>query len=338
MRLETKIAALIVGAVVVVLGALYIGSGEEDESEKLVLKQDEAAPEGAGAGDQVATGEDADAGEGSGDVPEIDLGGADEGSDRVGSPAPRPRPDRELPSGRPPGTATTVDPATPPGEGFRTGLGDPATGRTLEDLLAGDSDTTEPVREELSTGLDEPEETTPETPGTTEEIVQPIETPAERPAQTPPIGTTTTGTDQPKIHVIEAGDNYSRLAQQYYGDGKYANRIAEANPDLHPRRLQIGAKVKIPPKPTETATGTPEATSTTPPTRTGDASPVRGRTYVVQPGDNWHTLSEKFLGDSSESAYFYEYNRERVGNDPKLLRAGTVIALPPEATIPDSEQ
>jgi nucleoid-associated protein YgaU len=58
------------------------------------------------------------------------------------------------------------------------------------------------------------------------------------------------------------------------------------------------------------------------------------RSYTVQPGEGWYDLARKFMGDGKNYPELYEYNKERVGGDPHLLRAGTVIELPPKAKLP----
>jgi 5'-nucleotidase len=65
----------------------------------------------------------------------------------------------------------------------------------------------------------------------------------EQPAQpaTPAPGAETT-------HVIVKGDTYWDLAVKYYGDGALWKKIADANPGEAPRRLLVGATLKIPAK------------------------------------------------------------------------------------------
>jgi 5'-nucleotidase/UDP-sugar diphosphatase len=51
----------------------------------------------------------------------------------------------------------------------------------------------------------------------------------------------------PEEHVIEAGDNYWKLAEKIYGSGMKWKAIADANPQYKPKRLPIGAMLKMPP-------------------------------------------------------------------------------------------
>lgn len=50
-----------------------------------------------------------------------------------------------------------------------------------------------------------------------------------------------------QIHTIVRGDNFWRLAKNYYGDATMWRMIAKANPDARPRRLKIGSDLTIPP-------------------------------------------------------------------------------------------
>lgn len=54
----------------------------------------------------------------------------------------------------------------------------------------------------------------------------------------------------PCEHTVRSGDTFSELAIAYYGDGSDAmsNKIAGANPGVSPTSLQVGQKLKIPPK------------------------------------------------------------------------------------------
>jgi outer membrane protein assembly factor BamB len=47
-------------------------------------------------------------------------------------------------------------------------------------------------------------------------------------------------------HTVEEGDTLFAIARQYYGDGHQWPKIAEANPDVSPEKLQVGMKLKIP--------------------------------------------------------------------------------------------
>jgi nucleoid-associated protein YgaU len=145
-----------------------------------------------------------------------------------------------------------------------------------------------------------------------------------------------------QTHVIQAGDTFSGIAAKYLGDAKYAGLVLQANPDMDPRRLQIGARVVIPPRPAERA----EAASPRPETPEGPSRTLRdtppvdpSRAYTVQPDDNWHKLAERFYGTTTKWPRLFEHNRDRVPDDPARLPVGTVIELPDDVTaLPSAPQ
>jgi 5'-nucleotidase/UDP-sugar diphosphatase len=48
------------------------------------------------------------------------------------------------------------------------------------------------------------------------------------------------------MHTIMAGDNYWNLAEKFYGNGQMWPMLKDANPDLNPNRLPIGAELVVP--------------------------------------------------------------------------------------------
>jgi 5'-nucleotidase/UDP-sugar diphosphatase len=65
--------------------------------------------------------------------------------------------------------------------------------------------------------------------------------------QPPAAGGTEAKPAQPTSHVVVKGDNLWNLAKTYYKDGQKWHVIADANPGIKPRALQIGATLTIPP-------------------------------------------------------------------------------------------
>lgn len=157
---------------------------------------------------------------------------------------------------------------------------------------------------------------------------------------------------RPREHVVEAGDTFSGISLKYYRSAKYVDQLMKANPGKDPRRLYVGTKLVIPDIPEANparskvdAAARPGGGSTLPPLRTTIAQrnqpdgfevppPDPARAYTVQPGEGWWDLAQRFMGDGRNYPELYEYNKERVGGDPHLLRAGTVIELPPHAKLP----
>jgi 5'-nucleotidase len=49
-----------------------------------------------------------------------------------------------------------------------------------------------------------------------------------------------------KTHVIARGDNYWRLAREFYGDPRMWTKLQAANPEYNPDFLPIGSPLKVP--------------------------------------------------------------------------------------------
>ncbi|HAU39117.1 MAG TPA: hypothetical protein DCX07_15560 [Phycisphaerales bacterium] len=60
-----------------------------------------------------------------------------------------------------------------------------------------------------------------------------------------------------RTYIVQKGDSgYWGIAQKVYGNGKYFELIAKANPGVDPHNLQIGQEIVVPPLPSESATPT----------------------------------------------------------------------------------
>lgn len=57
------------------------------------------------------------------------------------------------------------------------------------------------------------------------------------------------GRDKPRVHVWRKADTPARVARRYYGDPNMWHVIAHANHIRHPRRIKVGRKLRIPPRP-----------------------------------------------------------------------------------------
>jgi len=54
--------------------------------------------------------------------------------------------------------------------------------------------------------------------------------------------------DATQWHVVEAGENLSKIAKKYYGDPSLYTKIFEANKDQikDPNLIKVGQKLRIP--------------------------------------------------------------------------------------------
>ncbi len=132
-----------------------------------------------------------------------------------------------------------------------------------------------------------------------------------RPARPP-------GKPRTRTHVIEPGDNFSKLAQRYYGSQKYAGFLVDANPNVDPRHMKIGSTVKIPPLPANKASGQDSSVINKP----------GQRRYEVQEGDSLYAIAEDYLGSGARWPEIYELNKVRIGQDPTKLNVGLILKLP----------
>ncbi len=102
-----------------------------------------------------------------------------------------------------------------------------------------------------------PIQPTPETPlpasGTTDRNARPktkpsLQAPTAAPTPPPlsPPENTKPAKKSPTYHIVEKGDNLSRLSRRYYGSDKYINRILEANGLKNADNIVLGMKLIIP--------------------------------------------------------------------------------------------
>jgi LysM repeat protein len=87
-------------------------------------------------------------------------------------------------------------------------------------------------------------------------------------------------------HTIVRGDNFSTIGQAY---GVSAAAIAEANPGVDPRRLQVGRKLTIPAPSSGPAPGGNRRPDTT-----VKAAENNGQVHVVQRGDTLTSIAGKY--------------------------------------------
>jgi len=185
--------------------------------------------------------------------------------------------------------------------------------------------------------------------------------PSPRPTPAPGGITDAAAKKANREHVIQPGDSFSRLAVKYFGHAKYSDLIENANPDKDPRKLRIGMKIVIPPGPQAEAGSTvapspapavlpspsPSSVRSEPDApKPADASRMLSarrampppepaaaeRAYTVKTGDNWETLSKRFMKTSNWTP-LYEHNKERLKGDRENLRPGLVIELPEGADL-----
>jgi nucleoid-associated protein YgaU len=115
-------------------------------------------------------------------------------------------------------------------------------------------------------------------------------------------------------YVVREGDTLYSIAEGWFGDADRWDLIAAANPDLDPRRLQIGQTLRLPPKDSRR------------PTITGGEG---SRSYTVRSGDSLSSIAEAFYSDDTLWRRIYLANRGAIGPNPDDLVVGMKLTIPP---------
>lgn len=195
-----------------------------------------------------------------------------------------------------PGTDPITDPERPGPDGSETNEG------------TGESEFTEP------TDLDEG---TRPGPGVEETPTQPeTEEPVETEDPTRPIPPAPTIT--PRNYTVKSGDTLSSIAREIYGEESAWFQIAQANPTIDPKRLQVGQVIVLP---NRESIGR-EREEVQPP------APGQDQTYTVRPGDNLSKIAKRFYGDSEAWDLIYARNRKAIGPRPDALKVGMELIIP----------
>ena len=149
----------------------------------------------------------------------------------------------------------------------------------------------------------------------------------------------TSATTQPSsnlsasTHRVAAGETFSSIAQAYYGDSKYAGKIAKANPNVDARRLRPGMTIHLPGKGDAVETASTDSGATTH-AKHGLVKVVADSTkeYVVRSGDNLYKISMRLYGRGDKADSIYQLNKEQMGSDAGRLKVGMVLKLPQPPT------
>jgi LysM repeat protein len=166
-----------------------------------------------------------------------------------------------------------------------------------------------------------------------------------------PVGGVAPDAGRGQTYVVQAGDTLTRIARKIYGPGKdrQYKRIFEANRDVlrSESDVLIGQELIIPPLPAPASASPPvdgasgragqgryvTATMDDLPgtlARMGHrATPMAGRSYVVQRRDSLTGIARRLMHDDSPAAVrrLYEANRG-VLDSPDRLKIGVELKLP----------
>ncbi|MFW6038878.1 MAG: LysM peptidoglycan-binding domain-containing protein [bacterium] len=230
-----------------------------------------------------------------------------------------------------PSTSITIGAADREGDtGPGTGIVDPAE-ETEQDEEADDPDA--PRRaERLAANRSAP--TTATSAQTREaQTTAPETSDTDTEAETDSTGVTGSSNDDdstapranaPERYTIQSGDNFSVLAERFYGNERRWVEIAQANPTIDPDGLRVGQEIRLPDPDDFEPLSSDEDDSAE--ARSDDDRAVP---YTVQAGDTLSEIASQYYGTSARWRTIYEANRNRIGANPNRLRAGTTLLIPP---------
>ena len=150
---------------------------------------------------------------------------------------------------------------------------------------------------------------------TTEPEPKPIQEPEAEPSPRP---VPPTPNSLPRTYTVQEGDTFGSIAVKYYSEERMWYQIAQANPSIDPKRLQIGQVIVLPNRETTVR----EREEVQPPTTGKDQN------YTVRPGDNLSKIAKKFYGDSEQWELIYARNRQLIGPRPDALKVGMELVIP----------
>lgn len=139
-------------------------------------------------------------------------------------------------------------------------------------------------------------------------------------------------TTRTRTYTVTAEDTggFWGIAQRVYGDGKYMNLIAEANPTANPNALNVDDRLLIPPLPTQTS-GTGPAPAPGEARTRADGT----REYIVKENDSFWTIAQQAYGNG---AYYPLLVQANPDVNPSNLRVGSRILIPPRQATTRSSQ
>lgn len=123
----------------------------------------------------------------------------------------------------------------------------------------------------------------------------------------------------PQTHVVQQGESLWKIAEQYYGDGRYYQQIQQENSVSNADWLMVGQELRIPELDTTQASQRSKLIE----------AAMTDNQYLVQPGDSLWKIAAYKLGDSQQWPELYRENVAVVGRNPDLIHPGQVLFLPP---------
>lgn len=144
-------------------------------------------------------------------------------------------------------------------------------------------------------------------------------------------------------HKVEQGESFATIAKKY---GVSVDAIVKANPNVNPRRLQIGQIIKVPEKSgaTTTAGGSSVASVAKPgnvsePKAVESSLPASAETkiYVVKPGDNLTKIAKAHGVKVSEIKAANKLSSDRINVGQKIKIPTKNTAAPTNVPTPATD-
>lgn len=141
--------------------------------------------------------------------------------------------------------------------------------------------------------------------------------------ETPDAAADTPAVSTQRTHVVRSGENLTSISKLYYGTGAKWRRIHEANRSLIPNQdqLKVGMKLTIPGVAGESV---PAATVSS-----RDAAASDTRRHTVRQGESLRSIARRYYGTEVGWERIHKANRARIGDDPRKLKIGVVLVVPP---------
>ncbi len=152
---------------------------------------------------------------------------------------------------------------------------------------------------------------TPPAPTANTPAATPTNTRAATPENKPAAGADT-------LYIVRPGDTFSSIASKHYQDESKWFDIAQSNPTVDPARLRVGQELRLPAIQFLAKHEEPIP-----------AGPTGVKTYIVRPGDSLSTVAEVSYGDPTLWRVIYNFNRDKIGDNPNAIQAGMALRVPP---------
>jgi len=179
----------------------------------------------------------------------------------------------------------------------------------------------------------------------------PADPPAASSASATPVPAAPAASDPPapatpavRTHTVQSGETFSSIARTVYGNARYYQQIAQANPKINPNRLRPGTVINLPDisgakssgkSDVPAAADPPAASSTSSAEPHPAAAPAvdSEKEYRVAAGDSLYRISMRLYGSGEEADHLYDLNKTTIGPDRAKLKVGTVLKIPAPPTV-----